>query len=143
MFPLSSPQPLPQTVKLLNLITGTIRDLPNKISLRGHTDSKQYGQDAVYTNWELSADRSNASRRVMLAAGLDPIRVENVQGKADRELLDITAPGSARNRRISIILLKQSLVRAARRTEERFKNKKPDNKKPPPKAREEGVIYFP
>jgi chemotaxis protein MotB len=143
MFPLGSPAPLPQTVKLLTLVAGTVKDLPNKISIRGHTDSKSFGKDASYTNWELSADRSNASRRVMQEAGFDPLRVENVQGKADREPLDIAAPDSARNRRISIILLKQSLVAVAKKTEENFKHRKPDDDKPVPKAREKGVLYFP
>ncbi len=143
MFPLGGTAPLPQTVKLLEIITKVIKDLPNKISIRGHTDSKQYGKDAAYTNWELSADRSNASRRVMLGAGFDTAKIENVQGKADREPLLPAEPDSARNRRISIILLKQSLVAGAKRSEERYKNKKPGAPAPEPKKHEEGVIYFP
>ncbi len=143
MFQLGSAIPLPPAEKLLQMIAGVIKALPNKISVRGHTDSKQYGKDAAYSNWELSADRSNASRRIMTAAGLDIVRVENVQGKADRELLDIANPDSARNRRISIILLKQSIITNAKKAEKRFKNKKPGAAKPEPKKREEGVIYFP
>ncbi|MCE9508219.1 MAG: OmpA family protein [Alphaproteobacteria bacterium] len=143
MFPLGSPAPLPQTVKLLTVVAGAVKELPNKISIRGHTDSKSYGKDTSYTNWELSADRSNASRRVMQEAGFDSVRVENVQGKADREPLDIAVPDSARNRRISIILLKQSLVAVAKKADENFKHRKPDDEKPAPKAREKGVLYFP
>lgn len=143
MFPLGSAAPLPQTVKLLTIITGVIKDLPNKISIRGHTDTKPYGKDASYTNWELSADRSNASRRVMLEAGLPTTKVEDVQGKADREPLVQSDPDSARNRRISIILLKQSLIQDAQRNAEKLKNKKPAPEKPKTKKREEGVIYFP
>ncbi|MBI3441379.1 MAG: flagellar motor protein MotB [Proteobacteria bacterium] len=143
MFPLGSAIPLPQAVKLLSIISGVVRDLPNKISVRGHTDSKQFGKDANYTNWELSADRSNASRRVMLASGLDISRIENVMGKADREPLVQNELDSPRNRRISIILLRQSIVMGAKRAEEKFKNRKPGAEKPTPKKREEGVIYFP
>jgi len=143
MFQLGSPVPMPQTVKLLGLISQVIKGLPNKISIRGHTDSTQYGKNADYTNWELSVDRSNASRRVMLGAGLDIGRIENVQGKADREPLLATDLTSARNRRISIILLKQSLVLGAKRDEEKFKNKKAAPKETTPKKREKGVIYFP
>jgi chemotaxis protein MotB len=144
MFALGSPAPLPQTVKLLSMITNVIKDLPNKISIRGHTDSKAYGKDANYTNWELSADRSNASRRVMLSSGLDSVKIENVQGKADREPLVTTDPASARNRRISIILLKQSVVAGAKRAEENFKKQQPNSgTKPEPKKHDEGVIYFP
>ena len=68
-----------------------------------------------------------------------------MQGKADREPLEAKDPGSARNRRISLIILKQSLVAASKRAEENFK-KKADNPAPTgpePKKREEGVIDFP
>jgi chemotaxis protein MotB len=145
MFEVGSAKPLPSAEKLFQLITNIVKDMPNKISIRGHTDGRPYGPGAAYTNWELSADRANASRRVMLGDGLDVTRVENVQGKADRELLVANDPQSARNRRISIILLKQSIAPAV---------KKPPPPKPvipvyhPPagpdtKKREEGVIYFP
>jgi chemotaxis protein MotB len=144
MFQVGSAVPLPQTVKLLSLITGVIKDLPNRISIRGHTDSTPYGKDANYTNWELSADRSNASRRVMLSSGYDATKVENVQGKADREPLDIKDPASARNRRISLIILKQSLVAANKRAEETFKkNAAAAPPAPEPKKHEQGVIDFP
>ena len=145
MFQLGSATPLPQTVKLLSMITGIIKDLPNKISIRGHTDSMQYGKDASYTNWELSADRANASRRVMLESGYETTKVENVQGKADREPLDIKDPSSARNRRISLIVLKQSLVATAKRAEENFKKNTaaPTPAAPEPKKHEQGVIDFP
>lgn len=145
MFSLGSATPLPQTKKLLALIAGVISKLPNKLSVRGHTDSKKYGSFAAYTNWELSADRSNASRRVMLASGLDTMRIENVQGKADREPLVPTDLDSPRNRRISIILLKQSIILGAKRAERKLKKKKSGTSvsSPVPKKREEGVIYFP
>jgi len=145
MFPLGSAVPLKKTVKLLRLIAGVISILPNKISIRGHTDSKKYGSFSAYTNWELSADRSNASRRVMLAAGLDTMRIENVQGKADREPLFPTDLESPRNRRISIILLKQSIVLGAKRAKSKLRNKKIRTTvaPPTPKKLEEGVIYFP
>ena len=143
MFELGSPTPLPQTVKILTVVAGVIKDAPNKVSVRGHTDSKPYNKDASYGNWELSSDRANASRRILLTGGLETARVENVQGKADREPLDPNDPSAARNRRISIILLKQSLVAGAKRAEDKFKNRKPGAAKPEPKKREEGVIYFP
>lgn len=144
MFELGSARPMPQAEKLLRLIAQVVRDLPNKLSIRGHTDSRPYGRDAAYGNWELSADRANASRRVMLGAPLDPVRIENVQGKADREPLVENDPENARNRRISIILLKQSIAPATPRP------KAPETRRPPVqppepanRRREEGVIYFP
>lgn len=142
MFELGSAKPMPEAERLLRLIAGIVRDLPNKISIRGHTDSKSYGKDASYTNWELSADRANASRRVMLqgdiSGKLPPDRVENVQGRADREHLVENDPESARNRRISIILLKQSLAPGVKKS-----TRKSGSGRPEPKKREEGVIYFP
>ena len=143
MFEVGSAKPLPITEKLLAMITGAVKDLPNKISIRGHTDSKPYGKDALYTNWELSSDRANASRRVMLGSGLDIARIENVQGKADIEPLVANDPAAARNRRISIILLKQSLVAGLHKKIE-IKKPTPGAPAPPePKKKEEGVIYFP
>ena len=139
MFELGSAKPLPQAETLLRLIARVVKDLPNRISIRGHTDSRQYGDNAAYTNWELSADRSNASRRIMLDGGLNIIRIENVQGKADHDPLVVNDPLSAKNRRISIILMKQSLTPGV---------KKPPTGpqkplKPEMKKQEEGVIYFP
>jgi chemotaxis protein MotB len=147
MFELGSAKPLPAAEKLLQLISKVVQELPNKTSIRGHTDSAPYGKDASYTNWELSSDRANASRRVMLAAGLDVARLENVQGKADREPLVPEDPRNARNRRISIILLKQSIAAVAEKdkiaAERKKQQKAAEPEKPEPRKREEGVIYFP
>jgi chemotaxis protein MotB len=144
MFPLSSSEPLPPAEKLLKLVAGVVQDMPNMISIRGHTDARPFGPNASFSNWELSADRANASRRVMLDGGLEPIRIENVVGKAARDPLIIEDPLSARNRRISIILLKESLVPGVRK-EDRKKAAPSPNVKPKPdiRKREEGIIYFP
>jgi chemotaxis protein MotB len=116
MFELGSAKPLPVAEKIFALVTKAMLPLPNQISIRGHTDAKPYGKDAAYTNWELSADRANAARRSILNNGFDVKRIENVQGKADRELLVENDPQSARNRRISIILLKQSVAKPEQKT---------------------------
>ncbi len=144
MFELGSAKPMPQAEKLLRLVAQVVRDLPNKLSIRGHTDSKAYGRDISYGNWELSADRANASRRVILGSGLETTRVENIQGKADREPLVPEDPENARNRRISIILMKQSIAPATPKPAAQTSPKKPAKKdEPANKRREEGVIYFP
>lgn len=143
MFQSGSAKPLPQTEKLLTMITSVIRDMPNKISLRGHTDSKPYTKYSGYTNWELSADRANASRRIMLDHELPANRIDNVQGKADREHLLPNEPESARNRRISIILLKQSITPGLPKKTPASAPKKPGPEVQQPRKREEGVIYFP
>ena len=146
MFALGSADPLPPARLLMMTIAKVVMDLPNKISVRGHTDSKPYGAGATYTNWELSSDRANASRRVLLEGKLDIERIENVQGKADREHLVTDDPLSARNRRISIILLKQSLVKGVEKKTAPLKMSPNIGDKPlppPKKKREEGIIYFP
>ena len=108
MFPLGSAEMLDPAKKLMSLITQVIKKLPNKISITGHTDSTQYAFSAKYGNWELSADRANASRREFLADGLPPDRIERVVGVADTEPLDKTDPAAPHNRRISIVLLRES-----------------------------------
>jgi chemotaxis protein MotB len=109
MFPSGSAKMFDRTQKLLEQVAATLKDLPNKISISGHTDSLPYrGGPNGYGNWELSGDRAQASRRVLVAAGLDPSRIAAVAGRADRDPLLPDDPTSARNRRISIVLLRQS-----------------------------------
>jgi chemotaxis protein MotB len=93
------------TKKLLDLVAQVVARMPNKISISGHTDSTPYQSDNGYSNWELSADRANAARRELLAAGLSPDRIANVVGKADTDPLLPDDPSSPRNRRLSIVLL--------------------------------------
>ena len=84
--------------------------MPNELSLRGHTDSIPYGPNATYTNWELSSDRANATRRVLLETGMPKKRINNVMGKSDTEHLFPKEPNSPQNRRITIILLREELT---------------------------------
>ncbi|MCB1592343.1 MAG: flagellar motor protein MotB [Alphaproteobacteria bacterium] len=110
MFPSGSAKMFPKTEALLKQITEVILGMPNELSVRGHTDSVKFGAGASYTNWELSADRANASRRVILDTGMPADRLNNVMGKADTEPLIAEDPSDARNRRITIILLKEELT---------------------------------
>ncbi len=108
MYALGSAEMLDPAKKLLALVTQVIDRLPNKISIAGHTDSTQYALSARYTNWELSADRANASRREFLADGLPANRIARVAGEADRDPLDKGDRTAPRNRRISIVLLRET-----------------------------------
>ncbi len=110
MFPSGSAAMYEKTRQLLSEITNIILDLPNEISVRGHTDAASFSPGAKYTNWELSSDRANASRRVMLQAGAPQERINNVMGKADTEPLIIDNPLDPRNRRITLILLNQDIT---------------------------------
>ena len=78
--------------------------LPNKISIEGHTDSKLFSPRADYSNWELSTDRANASRRLMQAQGLDSKQVAQVRGYADQKLRKPENPRDDSNRRVSVIV---------------------------------------
>ena len=108
MFPLGSSEMLEHTEKLMILVAEAIRRLPNKIAITGHTDATPYLRQGGFSNWELSADRANASRRALLAAGLPENRIASVIGKADEEPLLTEDPTSPRNRRISIVLLHET-----------------------------------
>ena len=105
MFARGSAEPFDYTRELLGLVTQAITDLPNKVSIRGHTDSLAYAPGKGYDNWNLSSERALASRHAMLEAGLAEARIEGVVGRADRDPLFPDHPDDPRNRRISIILL--------------------------------------
>lgn len=108
MFPRGSAVMVEQAHKLLELVAKVIERMPNQVSITGHTDSTQFSNSTSYTNWELSTDRANASRRALLAAGVPEDRIETVIGKADQEPLVDEDPASPRNRRISIVLLREA-----------------------------------
>jgi chemotaxis protein MotB len=84
--------------------------LPNTLSITGHTDAQPYRREGGYSNWELSADRANASRRALVEAGIPAVRVGHVTGKAERELLFPDNPLNPSNRRISIVLLREAAI---------------------------------
>ena len=110
MFPSGSAEMFEKTKELMRIVTGAIIDMPNEVSIRGHTDATRYGKGAKYTNWELSSDRANASRRVMMENGISTDRLNNVMGKADTEPLIDDNPLDPRNRRLTIILLKEFIT---------------------------------
>jgi len=90
--------------ELLRLLAAELGNVPNKISIEGHTDAKPYGEKANYSNWELSSDRANAARRLMQQSGIRADQVSQVRGFADQRLRNPKDPMEASNRRISIIV---------------------------------------
>ena len=94
----------PRAKLLLKIIADELGKLPNKVIIEGHTDSYQYAEKANYTNWELSADRCNSTRRWMKDNGLRPDQMAEVRGFADTEPKIKDNPADARNRRIAIIV---------------------------------------
>jgi len=108
MFPLGSAQMEDSAQKLMALVAQVVQRLPNKISITGHTDATPYAWGRAYGNWELSADRANASRRELVNDGVPIERIDKVVGLADRDPLVPEDPRSPRNRRISIVLLREA-----------------------------------
>jgi len=100
--------------QLLKEIGKVINHVPNKISLSGHTDATPFSTipGAEYSNWELSADRSNASRRALIAGGMDESKVARVVGLSSAVLFDKQNPTNPINRRISIIVLNKETEEA-------------------------------
>jgi chemotaxis protein MotB len=90
--------------ELLALLAQELGKLPNPISIEGHTDSKPYAGNKEYSNWELSADRANAARRLMQHDGLRENQVSQVRGYADQLLRKQNDPLDPSNRRISVIV---------------------------------------
>ncbi|MFL6625290.1 MAG: flagellar motor protein MotB [Vitreoscilla sp.] len=106
MFASGSAQIAPYMKDLLHEIGSVLTEVPNHLTLEGHTDAQPFpGGDRGYSNWELSADRANASRRELLAGGLADDRVLRVQGLASSQPFDERDPLAPTNRRISIIVM--------------------------------------
>jgi chemotaxis protein MotB len=115
MFALASAQLQPYTKEILQEIGVVLNDVPNKIGLSGHTDSTPYFTDAGYSNWELSADRANASRRALIAGGMADNKILRVVGLASAVHLDRLDPFNPINRRISIVVMNKKTEDAVSR----------------------------
>ena len=106
MFASGSAEIAPYMKDLLRAIGSVLIEVPNRLTLEGHTDAQPFpGGDRGYSNWELSADRANASRRELIAGGLTDDRVLRVQGLASSQPFDEKDPLAPTNRRISIIVM--------------------------------------
>jgi chemotaxis protein MotB len=103
-FEVGSSKLKPESVRLLGVIAAQLGQLPNHVAIEGHTDSRPYQVNDMFSNWELSSDRANAARRVMQQTGLAPGQVEAVRGYADTRLRYKGSPLDARNRRVSILV---------------------------------------
>jgi len=103
-FDLGSSRPTVKGQELMEMLADELGKLPNKISIEGHTDAKPYAKNRDYGNWELSADRANAARRLMQTKGIRADQVSQVRGYADQKLRQPDKPLDASNRRISVIV---------------------------------------
>jgi chemotaxis protein MotB len=106
MFASGSATIAPYMKDLLREIGSVLTEVPNRLTLEGHTDAQPFpGGDRGYSNWELSSDRANASRRELITGGLAEDRVLRVQGLASSQPFDEKDPLAPTNRRISIIVM--------------------------------------
>lgn len=115
MFELAKAELQPYTREILHVIALVLNEVPNKVGLSGHTDSTPYMTDAGYSNWELSADRANASRRELVMGGLSDDKILRVVGLAAAAHLDRQDPFNPINRRISIIVMNKKTEEAVMR----------------------------
>lgn len=90
--------------ELIGLLAGELKTLPNHLLIEGYTDATQYSTDANYSNWELSADRANAARRLLQEDGVRKDQVTQVRGYADQKLRDKNNPYDPSNRRVTILV---------------------------------------
>ena len=105
MFALAKAELQSYTKEILHEIGFVLNDVPNRIGLSGHTDSTPYMSETGYSNWELSADRANASRRELIVGGMADAKVLRVVGLASAANLDKADPFNPINRRISILVM--------------------------------------
>jgi chemotaxis protein MotB len=105
LFPIGQSKPSDLLIELLDVVSETFVSFENDIKIVGHTDNLRYRNDAIYDNWNLSADRANTARRLLQRSGISRDRIREVSGKADTDPLVKDNPSAAQNRRISITIL--------------------------------------
>ena len=132
MFDVGSAELLPGSRNILQEIARLANQLPNRLSITGHTDARPF-VNPKYGNWELSADRANAARRELIADGLDPNKIAKVVGLASSQPFDSQDPMAPINRRIAIIVLKQE-VDKAQQAQAAPQDQAPDKPAAPPSA---------
>ncbi|WP_375176188.1 flagellar motor protein MotB [Pseudooceanicola sp.] len=104
MFTRGSARVDTRTRDLIRIIGEAIVDMQNDIVITGHTDAVPFANSQGYSNWELSADRANATRRVLIDTGVSPARIKRISGLAATDLLNPADPEAAENRRINVLL---------------------------------------
>jgi chemotaxis protein MotB len=104
MFPSGSAVPEPKAKAIIQVVAATLKNIPNKIAVEGHTDAAPFRSGQI-TNWELSTGRASAARIELEKDGIDSSRIARVVGYAANDLLVKNKPLDPRNRRVSIIVL--------------------------------------
>ncbi len=110
IFPVGSAQLTDNAKTIIKTITSVIKNFPNEIAVEGHTDSTQTKSEQM-SNWELSIARAGSARRELEQSGIDPLRIARVSGFADKVPLLMELPNDPRNRRISIVFMKNKRLK--------------------------------
>ena len=128
--------------ELLVLLASELSKLPNKLQIEGHTDARQYAHGANYTNWELSADRANAARRLMQQHGVAADQVTQVRAYADQMLRDRNNPLDPSNRRITILVKNRTTpIPGLQASMENSRNDGPALRSNPPQHAQAGAAH--
>lgn len=96
-----------KAANLIREVAKSVKDMPNKVAIRGHTDSMGFAPDSLRNNWTLSSERADATRQIMQGAGIQSGRFSRIEGVADTAPYVPSNPGDPRNRRVSITILNQ------------------------------------
>ncbi len=112
MFDLGKAKIKDYSLAVLEALAPLLDSVPNHLSITGHTDATKYGDGAVYSNWELSADRANTARRALIEGGYPEDKIINVQGMGSAAPYKPEDPYAPINRRIAILVLKKSVEEA-------------------------------
>ncbi len=107
LFKTGSSEPSPLMSALMEVVAPIVARLSNDVMIVGHTDATPYSRSSRISNWELSADRANSARRLLVGAGLPEDRLQRIAGAADRNPLSDN-PFAPENRRIGITLLRET-----------------------------------
>ena len=108
MFALGGAAPSDRARQLIARVAQVAQRLPNPIAITGHTDATPFRGGGDRSNWDLSAERANATRRLLADAGLPEARIRSIAGYAERQPLLPEAPNAAANRRVAITLLREA-----------------------------------
>ena len=105
MFALGTAAPTQAAGRLVQTVAQAIADTPNRLTVRGHTDALGFSRSGDTSNWSLSTARADATRRLLMGAGIPGERFRRIEGVADTDPYVKDNPADPRNRRISITLL--------------------------------------
>ena len=108
MFALGGAAPNERARLLIARVAQVAAQLPNPVAITGHTDATPFRGGTERSNWDLSTERANATRRLLAEAGLPEMRIRSVAGQAERQPLLPDQPSAAANRRVAITLLREA-----------------------------------